>query len=106
MGMLVNIYKWNLGDCSNGGVSGRQWRLTLTNVEGPFEPSEDAPAAQILKRSTGNVVIRPDSIPDEKWNMFGGAFAYSSDTRFCEKLRELSGYPHSFPVAIHDRIES
>jgi hypothetical protein len=106
MGLRVEIFTWNLGDCSNNGVSKRHKTLTLTNVEGPFDPSQDAPAAQLLIRSTGNLMIRPDEIPEGKWNMFGGAFAYSSDSRFCEAVRKLSGYNHTFPVAIFDRVEN
>jgi hypothetical protein len=106
MGLRVQIYKWSLGDCSNNGVSNRYDTLTLTNVEGPFEPSPDAPAAQLLQRSTGNLIIRPDEIPEGKWIMFGGAFASSSDSRFLDAVRKLSGYDHAFPVGIFDRVEN
>lgn len=106
MGLRVEIFRWNLGDCSNNGVSGRFNTLTLTNVEGPFEPSDDAPAAQLLVRSTGNLMIKPDEISEGKWCMFGGAFAHSSDSRFTDTVRKLSGYNHSFPVAIFDRVEN
>jgi hypothetical protein len=105
MGLRVEVYNWNLGDCSNNGVSNRFKSLTLTNVKGPSDPSDIAPAAQLLVRSTGNLMIKPDEIPEGKWHMFGGAFAYSSDSRFIDAVRKLSGYDHAFPVGIFDRVE-
>ena len=104
MGLIVEVYKFPLGDATNNGVSGRVGALTLTNVDGPFEPTERAPAAKLVKRSTGNLTIVPDGL-EGKWTMFGGNFGYTSDSRFNEAVRELSGYAHGFPVAIHDRVE-
>jgi hypothetical protein len=37
--------------------------------------------------------------------MFGGAFVYTGDSRFTAAVESLSGYNHSFPVALHDRVE-
>jgi len=106
MGLRVQIFKWSLGDCTKKGMSSTCDALTLINVEGPFEPTPDAPAAKLLLRKTGNAIIRPADIPPNKWTMSGGNFAYTSDTRFCEALRLLTGYAHSFPVSIHDRVEN
>lgn len=106
MGLNVYIFKSDLGDASNWGVTSRTIKgLCITNVQGPSEPSEAYPAAKLVKRSVGNVVIRPDEIPEGKWTMFGGCFAYTSDSRFSEAVQKLSGYPFGFPVAIHDRVE-
>jgi len=42
---------------------------------------------------------------EDKWTMFGGAFVYTGDSRFTAAVESLSGYNHSFPVALHDRVE-
>jgi hypothetical protein len=38
--------------------------------------------------------------------MFGGNFGYSSDSRWSEAVRELTGSPHYGAVAIHDRYDT
>jgi hypothetical protein len=105
MGLIVHIYANPLGDCSNGGVSSRVKRLTLVNVDGPFDPSPGAPAARLVKRpNVGNIVAIPDEVAD-KWTMSGGCFVYTSDDRFSQAVAELSGYAFGFPVALFDRVE-
>jgi hypothetical protein len=104
MGMLAYIYDSPLGNCSNNGVSAKAKQVCIINVEGPFSPSDDAPAVELVKRSTGNIVCKPIGLEGE-WTMFGGAFVYASDSRFSEAVRKLSGYDHGFPVALHDRVE-
>ena len=50
MGLLVNVYKTNGRDCTNGGVSSRDIEgLCLTNVLDPFEPSDRYPARTVGK---------------------------------------------------------
>ena len=51
MGLHVNIYKCQkFGDRTLNGVSSRDIEgLCLTNVEGPFEPSDHYPAAKLKK---------------------------------------------------------
>ena len=54
MGLLVNVYKKSGSDCTNGGVSSRDIKgLCLTNVSGPFDPSDDYPAAELVKQTFG-----------------------------------------------------
>lgn len=45
--------------------------------------------------------IRPLEIPEGKWTMFGGNWAYSSDSYF--PVYHPNGF--STPIAIHDRVE-
>ena len=82
-------------------------KLCIVNVPGPFEPGPGAPAARLIKREpTGNIVVIPAGVdPRKTWLMFGGNYAATSDSRFGDAVRRLSGYDHDFPVAIHDRIE-
>ena len=121
MGLTVSIYraaradrsgdrlKLDDVDCTNGGVSSRVARLTLTNVDGPFEPNPDAPAALLIKGNmAGAVRIVPQGPEGEVipgWLMFGGNYAGSSDSRFHEAVERLGGPRFGGPVAIHDRIE-
>jgi len=104
MGLIASIYDSPLGNCSNDGVSANYKRVCIVNVEGPFEPNDDAPAVRLIKSRNGNLVCEPVGL-EQKWTMFGGAFIYSSDSRFSAAVQKLSGYDHGFPVALHDRVE-
>ena len=38
MGLHIYIYKDNLGDCTNNGISSKKIKgLTITNIDAPFE---------------------------------------------------------------------
>ena len=108
MGIIVQVYRWSLGDATNNGVSSRHNSLCVTNVEGPFEPSDASPAAQLVQhRSIGeHCYIVPQSVLDSgKWYMMGGNFAHSSDSRFREAVEKITDCEGSFAIAIHDRVE-
>ena len=52
MGLHIEVYKNGKWDCTNGGVtSGDIKGLCIENVSGPFNPSEDYPAAQLVSRN-------------------------------------------------------
>lgn len=104
MGMLAYVYDSPLGNCSNKGLSSKYKEVCVINVEGPFDPSPEYPAVRLIKRKWGNVVCEPVGLED-KAKMFGGAYVTTSDSRFGEAVRKLSGYEFSFPVALHDRVE-
>jgi hypothetical protein len=108
MGLLVEVYKWSLGDCTNGGVSSKHNRLCITNMEGPFEPSDDAPAAMLMQHpsvKTHCYIVPQELIDSGKWFMAGGNFAYSSDSRFWEAVNKITGVGLSAAISIHDRTE-
>lgn len=105
MGLIASIYKSGLGDCSNDGVSAHYDKVCIVNVPGPFKPTDDMPAVRLVKREhVGNVVCIPVGL-EGKWTMFGGCYVETSDSRFHEAVRQLSGYKFGFPVALHDRVE-
>ncbi|MDA9483072.1 hypothetical protein XI07_13750 [Bradyrhizobium sp. CCBAU 11445] len=83
-------------------MSAKHNEVCVVNVEGPFQPTPDTPAVKLVKASTGNLVCKPVGL---EGSMFGGAFVYTGDSRFGDAVRELSGYDHGFPVALHDRVE-
>lgn len=109
MGLPVAIYRAANGtDCTNDGASSRFQAFTLINVDGPFDPSDHAPAA-ILEPIRGKIGVRIVPLEDKesgKWVMFGGNFAYSSDSRLSRAVEAITGQDHYGAVAIHDRIES
>lgn len=111
MGLIADIYRSDYDSALNA-FAGRS-RVTVTNVPGPFEPTDAAPAARLTRGPGGDLilvpeltVVEPSPDDDEKYGpaligpMFGGTFATSSDSRF----REASGTRAALPV--HDRYET
>jgi len=117
MGLHVNIYKearqedsW-LGsiDCTMGGESSYAKGFTVVNADGPFDPCEDYPAAELVMAEPigGKKILR--LIPESKkgkWTMFGGNYAGTSDSRFSELCERLLGVNFYGAVAVHDRVEN
>lgn len=117
MGLIVSIFKdKRLGDCSNGGLSSRYDELTLVNVSGPFEPTEDRPAAMLVDgNGTGTAKVVPvDALPPGRefdyepmrGSMMGGCYVATSDSRFSQAVQEIVGGPFYGAVPLHDRFES
>jgi hypothetical protein len=108
MGLMVEVFRWSLRDCTNGGASSKHNRLCITNMEGPFDPSDNCPAAQLVAHPTvkGHCYIVPQETLDSgRWYMMGGNFAHSSDSRFHEAIKKMTGNNGCFAVGIHDRVE-
>ena len=93
----------NSADCSAGGV-------TYTNPDKLVVPCEDGFLSEADVAARGYVVLelmepafadcpprfQPKGI--EGWNMFGGNYVHTSDSRF----RRAYGW---HPIAVHDRVE-
>jgi hypothetical protein len=109
----VDVYRFPMGDCSNGGISSRFGELAVACPYGPhsFDADEVLPLnfCVIERRELGftdHVRIVPATV-DERgvivkrpgWWMFGGNVARTSDSRFYE----LSGVHYA--LDIHDRQE-
>ncbi len=107
MGLIANVYRWSLGDCSLGGVSSKHNEVTIINAKGPFEPDADRPAVELMTRNINGVLyIRAVPVKDKnEWHMHGGTFIYTSDSRFDQAVEQLTKRPHDGPVAFHDRVE-
>ncbi len=114
MGLHVHVYRWDLQDCTNGGISSEAKQLCLVNVDGPFEPREDVPAAMLTVNQLGNPVIKPAFCNQHKpgqpwevaegWFMMGGNYAATSDSRLGDAVRKLCpGFYGALPI--HDRQE-
>jgi hypothetical protein len=110
MGMTVSVFRWGLGDCTNGGVSAVAGSLCVVNVPGPFNPSPALPAVELVEGpgGRGHVILRPVEAknPGMVGPMSGGNFGYSSDSRFSEAIQKLTGSRHYGAVSIHDRYET
>lgn len=111
-GLICEVYRGKtLGDCSLNGVSNRVRHVVLTGPGVPeiFEPRDDMPEVKLIvdgnnghyfvdRRASDIVVRRMKAVPaevGERWSSFGGAFIYSSDSRF----------PANSPIHIFDRVE-
>lgn len=113
MGLLVDIFKHGGTDCSRNGISSRAKMLCIVNVDGPFQPSDEVfPAMLVPGNLPGCVKIVPcvrhlanGEYIEKEGGMFGGSFAYTSDSRFHNKVREITGSRHTGAIAIHDRFE-
>lgn len=124
MGLPVFVYRdtdpnttrW--GDSTNGGISSRCHRLTVVNIDGPFEPDAQAPAVMIVRGNLRTIILVPaeqdahgewhpipSNTQDYAGPMFGGNFAATSDSRFGEAIRALGGQSH-VALPIHDRVET
>ena len=118
MGLHINVYKevrtgndWlDNVDCTNGGITSKNIKgLCITNCDGPFNPTEDYPAARLVVRNImGSKIVT--IVPEEElekgsWTMMGGNYGSTSDSRFKDKLEEMLGERFYGAVAIHDRVE-
>lgn len=105
MGLIAQIYHPDGGDCSNGGLSSKTSKVCIVNIEGPFEPSVDAPAVLLVPGfGSGFARIIPANM-GAIHTMFGGCFVATSDSRFSNAVELLTGLPFYGAVALHDRVE-
>lgn len=116
MGLPAQIYKHNGQSYSNGGLSERVDEVTIVNIDGPFEPTDKAPAVLLVRGNLPNTAkIVPASKLGETWfqlcpeklvgPMSGGTFVSTSDSRLSEAVRKLTG-SYSSIVPLHDRFET
>lgn len=90
-----------LGDCTNNGISSQFHSVLLIHPEGYIDVADDGsnhlglPVVEIETKIGGYKCLK--QVGDTRWLMFGGNFAYTSDSRF----REINAYP----LPIHDRYE-
>ena len=90
--------------CTNNGISDRFTEILVEHPRGYIEIDLDNPPENLCVFRTLWLCGKPYNrlIPyslekNGKHSMFGGNFAYSSDSRFCEF--------NEYPLPIHDRVE-
>jgi hypothetical protein len=118
MGIIVDVYRsfrenddfLEVTDCTNGGVTNCETgvhKLTLVNVDGPFDPTPTRPAAWLVPGNVGGSakIVPHDEYTNKTWTMFGGNYAGTSDSRFTEAVEKITGATFYGAVPIHDRVE-
>ena len=109
MGLIVNVYTDKSGtDCTNGGVSSKVNSLTVINVDGPFEPTEDRPAVVLAIGPYNTARLIPADLHEaNEWVMYGGNIGVTSDSRFGEAVGKLTGRKFADGIVkIFDRVET
>lgn len=103
-GIRADIFKSRYGDSSNGGISSRVGEVTIIDerINGPFEPTDDAPAVRIVERWLGSgryVHLEPVDQPSGQCGpMMGGCYVATPDSR----LRRIA----EGAIPLHDRFET
>lgn len=109
MGMIVSVYRDSSSktDCTAGGVSSKFTRLCVVNVDGPFEPADDLPAAILVSGPYSTARIVPLKLHKSRtWVMYGGNIAVTSDSRFGEAVSKVTKRNFADGVVkIFDRVE-
>ena len=113
MGMLVHFLRAD-HDCTNGGVSGDEGvaeGFCVTNVNGPFNPSDDYPAATLTLGPFDTLRLVPEALTNNgSWVMFGGNYATTSDSRWIDAIAEVRRINRNLAmnmtaVPVFDRVE-
>lgn len=106
MGLIVSVLRGGPGSNCTNGASKVFDSLLVTNVSGPFD-NHDMPRFLLVDGNlpgTAKLVSESNQEAGD-WTMFGGNFAYTSDSRWSEAIEEICGSRQSGAVAIHDRVE-
>ena len=113
MGLMAWVYRNGLGGSTNGGISATAKAICIVNIDGPFEPAPDMPAALLVENTCfgpGRGLVKivacdENGVQLPGWAMFGGNYA-SGDSRFDEAVKAITGQEFVYgPVPIHDRYE-
>ena len=109
MGLIVEIFRNSARSRDDEQLNAFKGvnAVTLINVEGPFPPAPDAPAALLETNALGNPIIVPVERPENTAGpMFGGTYGATSDSRFGEAIRAISRQYVYGALPVHDRFES
>jgi len=109
MGMIVHVYRDSFGDCTNGGVSSKSNGLCIVNVEGPFDPCDNYPAAKLVDDAPCGrpypKIVPLELLENNQWAMYGGNMASTSDSRWRIAVEKSGGGPAGV-LPIFDRVEA
>lgn len=105
MGLIVEIFRADYRSdlCVFQDVD----QLTIENIDGPFDPAPNRPAARLVRRS-GNLVVIPvgeDGVPALLSEVaFGGSYAATSDTRFAQAVPFYGAVPiHDYAIGLESQ---
>lgn len=107
MGLLVDVYR-NGDDTTLDGLSSTHDTICVVNADGPFEPSKEFPAFELVVNYGDSVALKPvmDRPEGTLGPMAGGNFGATHDSRFSQAIEKITGLGFYGAVAIHDRFES
>lgn len=100
--IIAHIFRDNLGDCSNGGLSSKTNEVYVPCPTGPYNIAKDNPKlVRLVTRDFGfGSFTHAEPVKEVPKGhvgyMMGGTFIYSSDSRF----------PSKYPIPLHDRTET
>jgi len=99
-GMHLGVYRRGTYDCTAGGVSSKHDHVLVVGEGIPevFEDRGDIPVLELVPGQQGGKQLHLRPIGETRWTMFGGNFAYTSDSR----MNRING---GHPIPIFDRIE-
>lgn len=103
MGLRISIYRGDYDSAMNV-FYGKRY-VTLVNVDGASEPTDEAPAALLVQGYGKTAIITPAEAYTDGVEMSGGTYGATSDSRFHRAVEALTGVSH-VAVAIHDRRET
>ncbi len=109
MGLILNIYR-EAGADPGCEVSDKVDRITVVNVAGPIEPTDDAPAfvLEAHEQYRDFPLLRPVNVAafkGQRGPMAGGNYAGSWDSWWHLAVAKITGHRSGGLVLIHDRFE-
>ncbi len=93
-----------IGNCSNNGISNRYKEVYVICPDGNDEIDLDNPPENLVIFEEKDFGFRkhkrfhPYNKKSGKWNMFGGAFVWTCDSRFRKRFGD-------YPIPLFDRYE-
>lgn len=107
--LALSVYRNTLGDCTNGGASGKHDELFVVCDEGPFDIDEnDERLFRLRTRSVfGRNLVELVPYRHNGGLLFdGGNYAGTSDSRFSQMTEKATGYPCRGVLPVFDRVET
>ena len=103
----LSIFKWHLGDCTNGGISSKHNNVLVLHEKGCINVDLDNAPENLMvikEECIGGKTYKylepfKECPSDRTGYMMGGNFAYSHDSRFSWDIS-------LYPLPIHDRSET
>lgn len=105
-GLVVSVFMDSNPDCTNNGISSRYTELLLVGDDIPeIFDGEGLPRVELNKGYTEGTVFAAPTGATRGEYMAGGNFLYTSDSRFSDAVRKITGSAFVGAVPIHDRKE-
>lgn len=102
MRLRCEILKGPLGDCSNGGISGKHDYVILCTEGNPPAEINGTPTVRLIRRHIDGEYLHLEPVGDAPKGqtmgyMMGGCYVKGSSSM---------GFPCKYPLPLHDRSET